>query len=154
MSCVTMTTVEPRRCVQIANQRENLLAGVRVEIAGRLVGEQDRRIDRQRARDRDALALAAGQLLRQVLQAVAELHQSQQLARALVDLLARPAAQVQRQADVLEARQRRQQVEELKDEADLVAPDARQLVVGQAGERLAVDADLAGGRRDRGRRPD
>ena len=53
---------------------------------------------------------------------------------------------MQRQADVFEARQGRQQVEELEDEADLVAPHARQLIVGQAGERFAVDADLAGGR--------
>ena len=53
---------------------------------------------------------------------------------------------MQRQADVLEARERRQQVEELEDEADLVAPDPRQVVVGQAAERFAVDADLAGGR--------
>ena len=132
--------------MQVADQREDLVAGARVEVAGRLVGEQDRRIDRQRARDRDALALAARQLVGQVLQAVAELDERQQLARALVDLSARPAAQVQRQADVLEARQRRQQVEELEDEADLVAPHARQLVVGQAGERFAVDADLAGRR--------
>ena len=112
--------------MQIANQREDLVAGRGVEVAGRFVGEQDRRIDRQRAGDRDALALAARELVGQVLQAVAELHERQQLARALVDFPARPATQVQRQADVLEARQRRQQVEELEDEADLVAADARQ----------------------------
>src|SRR5258707_354166 len=41
-------------------------------------------------------------------------------------------------------RQRRQQVEELEDEADLVAADSREVVVGQPGERFAVDADLAG----------
>ena len=39
----------------------------RVEVAGRLVGEEQRgRVD-QRARDRDALLLAAGELVRQVL---------------------------------------------------------------------------------------
>ena len=60
--------------------------------------------------------------------------------------LPRPAAQVQRQADVLEARQGRQQVEELEDESDLVAPDPGQVVVDNPATRLAVDADLAGGR--------
>ena len=39
-------------------------AGRLVEIAGRLVGDQDRRIGRQRAGERDALLLAAGQLRR------------------------------------------------------------------------------------------
>ena len=33
-------------------------------IAGRLVGEDDRRLDRERAGDRDALPLAAGELVR------------------------------------------------------------------------------------------
>ena len=41
-------------------------AGLRVEVAGRLVGEQDRRVVHQRARDGDALALTARQLVRPV----------------------------------------------------------------------------------------
>jgi hypothetical protein len=53
---------------------------------------------------------------------------------------------VKRQAHILDARERREQVEELEDEADLVAPDPGQLIVRQPGERLAVDADLPGGR--------
>ena len=133
--------------VQIADQREDLLAGVRVEIAGRFVGEQNRRIDRQRARDRDALALAAGQFLGQMLQAMTELHQRRAApSRARCTFAPRPAAQMQRQPDVLETRQRRQQIEELKDESDLVAPHPGQRLVGQAAERFAVDADVAGGR--------
>ena len=50
--------------VQPLEQRDHLRAGVRVELARRLVGEQERRAVRQRARDRDALLLAAGQLRR------------------------------------------------------------------------------------------
>ena len=42
-------------------QIDDLLAGGLVEIAGRLVGHQDRRIGRQRARERHALLLAARQ---------------------------------------------------------------------------------------------
>ena len=75
-----------------------------------------------------------------------ELNEREQLAGALFDSLARPSAQVQREADVFERRQRRQQVEELEDESDLVAAHPRQVVVGEAGERLAVDAHTAGGR--------
>src|SRR5262249_37876751 len=61
-----------------------------------------------------------------------------------------PSAQVQRQADVLETRERRQQVEELEDEADLVATDLRQVVVGKPVERLAVDEDRSRRRRVEG----
>src|ERR1019366_7397982 len=98
----------------------------------------------QRARDGHALALAARELVRQMLETRAELHEIEQFPGALLDLAARPAAQVQRQADVFEARERRQQVEELEDEADLVASHFRQLIVGHAAERGTVDADGAG----------
>ena len=40
---------------------DDLRSGGLVEIAGRLVGDDDRRIGRERARERDALLLAAGQ---------------------------------------------------------------------------------------------
>ena len=51
---------------RLAQQREHGGAGARVEVAGRLVGEQHRRPGDQRTRDRDALLLAAGQLGRLV----------------------------------------------------------------------------------------
>jgi hypothetical protein len=49
--------------VQPLEERHDLDAGLRVEVAGRLVGQQDRRVVDQRARDGDALALAARQLV-------------------------------------------------------------------------------------------
>ena len=51
-------------------QLDDLAAGGAVEIARRLVGQQDRRIVGERARDRDALLLAARQLRRIVMPAV------------------------------------------------------------------------------------
>src|SRR5215470_16179711 len=131
--------------MQIADERQDVFSGSAVEVTRRFVGQQDWGVHRQRARDRDALPLTAGQFFRQMRKPIAELHQRQQLARARVDLAARPPAQVKRQADVFQARQRRQQVEELENETDLVASHLRQLVVMQAGERLAVDQHIAGG---------
>ena len=52
---------------------------VGVEVAGRLVGEHDARLDRQGPRDRDALLLAAGQLLREMVRALGEPHLAEQL---------------------------------------------------------------------------
>ena len=49
--------------LQIANELQDLGAGMRVEVARGLVGQQDWRIHRQRAGDRDALPLAAAQLV-------------------------------------------------------------------------------------------
>ena len=56
-----------------------------VEVAGRLVGEEQPRARHERARERDALLLAARELLRIVMQALAE-------ADALEHLRARPGA--------------------------------------------------------------
>ena len=47
---------------RFAEQREDLVARSRVEVAGRLVGEEHRRPGDERPRDRDALLLAAREL--------------------------------------------------------------------------------------------
>ena len=55
--------------VQIVDQLQDLRAGLRIQIAGGLIGQQNRRINAQRACDRHALALAAGEFVGQVIQA-------------------------------------------------------------------------------------
>ena len=62
MLCVASTTVEAGRADQLRQRLEHVVRGARVEIAGRLVGEQEPRRVRDRARNRDALLFAAGQL--------------------------------------------------------------------------------------------
>jgi 16S rRNA (cytidine1402-2'-O)-methyltransferase len=132
--------------VNVANQRQDVRAGVGIEVARRLVGKQDRRVDRQRPRDCDALALASRKLVGQMIQAMPELHQVQQFLRTLHNFTSGPAAQMQRNRDVLQARERRQKIEELKNEADFVAAYVRQGVIGELAELRAVDRDLAGSR--------
>ena len=124
-----------------AQQVEHVAARLRVEVAGRLVGEHDRRARDQRARDRDPLSLAAGQLVRPVLAPVAEADGlDQRLEPGLVRLV---AADPDRQQDVLLGVQDRQQVVALEDEADLLAPQQRELAVGELVEARAGDLDPA-----------
>ena len=61
----------------------------------------------------------------------------------LVGLLARDR---QRQRDVLLGGEHRQQVEELEDEADVLAAELRQVAVAERRDLGAVDRDAAGGR--------
>src|SRR6185295_4465399 len=60
--------------VQLLEQVHDLLAVARVEVAGRLVGVQDRRLADDRAGDRNALLLAARELRRVVLHPVRHAH--------------------------------------------------------------------------------
>src|SRR5688572_1843502 len=60
--------------MQLVEQTQDLDARLRVEVARRLVGEQDRRVRDERARDRHALPLAARKLVRQVIRAILEPH--------------------------------------------------------------------------------
>ena len=57
------------------------------------------------------------------------------------------ARQQQRQLNVLQCRQRRQQLKELEHEPDLVAAQCRQFGVVQLGCQLTRDLDLAGSRK-------
>ena len=68
---------------------------------------------------------------------------AQQLARAFLDFLLRPAAQMQRNGDVFDAGQGGQQIEELKNESDLVAAQARQFIVGQARSAAAPSISIS-----------
>ena len=109
------------------------LAARRVEVAGRLVGEEQRRLGDDRARDRDALLLAAGELAGRVLLPAGQARPTPSAARASRRRsLGRDAAIDQRQLDVLERRGARQQVEALEDEAEIVPAKERALVASRA----------------------
>ena len=63
-SCVTKIDGDVQLVVQAAQPAAQLLAHLGVERAERLVEQQHARLDGQRAGERDALALAAGELAR------------------------------------------------------------------------------------------
>ena len=134
----------------VPEQLQDLAAGRRVEVARRLVREDDARLRDERAGDRDALLLAAGELGRPVRPPVAEADPVDQLLDPRPLRLA--ARELERQEDVLLGRQHRQQVEELEHEADVAAPELRELGVAERAELRVVDPDLAARSAGRGRR--
>ena len=109
---------------------DDLLAGRLIEIAGGLVRHQDGGIGRQRARERDALLLAAGQLRRIVMQAVAESDRAKFLRRAPRRIGI--AGELQRHRDILQRRHGRDQMEGLEHDADLTAAKPRQRILVEA----------------------
>ncbi len=148
--CVTSSVAAPSLAPSRVDHVEHALGGLGVEVAGRLVEQQQRRLVDERARDRDALQLAARQHRGEVVAAAFEADRREHRPRArrrIGGLL-----QQQRQRDVLLDRQVRQHVERLEHEAHAVAPQQRARVVVERAQVAAVEADAAGGRRRRGRR--
>ena len=117
-SCVTITKVVPACRFKQRHQREHLFGVLAVEVAGRLVGEHEQRIVHERARDRHALLLAARELAGAVVEAVAEPDDPQRRLAALAPLVAAVVGDQERDLDVLERGEHRDQVVELEDEAD------------------------------------
>ena len=149
-SWVTMTTVRPKVFLRSAISSSNCGGGDRIEPGGRLVEEQNLRIERQRTGERGPLDHAAGQLGR-ILRAVRLLEPDQ------LDLDARkrahqPARKVQelahRDLDVLPDRQRGEQRAELEEHAPALLHLQRRPV---RSDRLAEGLDLSGLRAARAR---
>ena len=115
--------------VETAQPLAELLPHARVERAERLVEEQHLRLDRERARERHALPLAAGELRRIALAEPLELHELEQLVHALADLRLRPLAHRQAERDVVGDRHVLERRVVLEDEADaaLLRPQPRRL---------------------------
>src|SRR5262249_9196297 len=82
--------------VEGLQQIEDLVAGLAIEVAGRLVAEQQRRVGDDRARDADTLFLAAGELARVVVHPFAETDRAQRYLDALAALRLRQLREQQR----------------------------------------------------------
>ena len=118
-------------------------ARLRVEVPGRLVGEDDRRPLGERPRDRDPLALAAGQLRRPVGEAVAEADALERGPRRVPPLAAADPRVEQPGGDVVDRGQRVLEVEGLEHEPDLVGAQPGELAVRRLGDVAPGDPDLA-----------
>ena len=114
--------------VERDQQFQHMLAVLRVEIAGGLVGQQNRRTHHERASQGDALLLAAGKLDRVMIAAIEQADAFEQFARALGTVDAIAAGQFIRQQNVLFSGQCGQQMIGLKHEADFAAAQQRHAV--------------------------
>ena len=138
-----MTEVRPcSRCISL-QQVVQVLGRVLVEIAGRLVGQEERRPHHERAGDRDALLLAARQHARPVLEALGEADALEQARGALAALGGRLARDAQRHLGVLDRAELRQQVVELEHEPHVLVAERDHRLVREAAELDLVDADRA-----------
>ena len=124
ISWVTTIIVMPS-LRELAHDDQDLADELGIERRGDLVEEHDVRLHHQRPRDRDALLLAARELVRMLLRLLLQPHLRQQLVGARLGVLAAHLADApRRERDVVQHRQVREQVELLEDHPDPL-PDAR-----------------------------
>ncbi len=128
--------------LETQQQVDDLAGGPRVDVPGRLVGEDDIRLADERPRDPHPLLLAARQFAGKVAQPGAEPEVIEQPFRALEDLRTGRVRE-ERHGDVLHRGQGRDQVEELEHEADVFAPQVSPSVLGQVVRPLSAEAYLA-----------
>src|SRR5882757_1216386 len=129
-------------------QFEDHVAGRGVEIPGGFVSEKDAwRMD-ERARNGDALHLAAGEL---VWKAIAEAIEFNPFKAFAGGFASSPfSCEEQRQFHVFENRQRVQQLKRLKNETDALAPQLSETAIIQGRGRNSVQKDFAGCRKIHG----
>ena len=131
--------IERERCEQLRDG-----GGVgRVEVAGRLVGEDERGIVGESERDGDALLLAPAQFLRPLPPFGLEAHQIEQRLRACMALGFGDARHDHRQLEVLERGDARNEIEELKHEADAQQAMLFERALVHLREILSIDDDLS-----------
>jgi len=116
---------------EVSRQRQNVIRGRFIEIACRLIREQQQRLDRERAADRDPLLLATGQLLRVALQKIAEPEPFHKL---FVPDGIKPAGNPRLEGEVVFDGEARDEVELLEDEAQAIAPQRSPFCVGQGDD--------------------
>ena len=131
--------------------RLHLAADQRIERRKRLVEEPDFGLDRQRAGNAHPLLLAAGKFARIMVFAAVEADELDHLLRALCLLRLGDALDHQREGDIFEDGQMRQQGEMLEHHAHLVAADLDELGFACLQQVAAVEGDSAIGRLDQAR---
>ena len=128
---------------QAAHDGQHFAGQLGVQRRGRLVEIENLGVVGDGAGNSDALLLAAGKLVGQVVLAALEAEDVQHVLEAL--LVHGTAVEQDRQRHVLDDVEDRHEVVELVDEADLAAPEDGELLVASGKDVLAVEVDAARG---------
>jgi hypothetical protein len=145
-SCVTAMMAEFFSRATRLSRSHDLHPTPGVERGGRLVGKDQRRLVGERAPNRHALLLAAGEVGRHIVGAVGDFEVVEQLPGAAARAAAVHAVELHGQGDVVQRREEGDQVVCLEDEPDVLAAEAAHVDADPAiaVDRLAIYLDQAG----------
>ena len=141
---------EAELAVDVAQQCENGGGRLGIERGGRFVGQEERGVGRERARDADALLLPTRELAGISRGLVLKANQPQQRSHPVAALGLRPPRDLERKRDIVGDSLGRQQVEVLEDHADPQA-DPAQGALAERRDVLAKHLDATRCRASRAR---
>ena len=133
----------PQRAVEREHQLEHRRRRMTVEVARRLIGKHACGPRHQRARERRALALAAGELARRVVEALAQAHLAQDRRGLRAGRGPCHPPDEERHRDVVDRGELHQQMMELVDEAERLVAQSAALGVGQRRHGPSHHLDFA-----------
>ena len=131
------------RPAKLRQQVEDFVGGMGVQVAGGLVGHDERGVGDDGPGDAHTLLLAAGELARAMIHAVGEADQFQGREHLAAPLGRRQRQQQQGQLDVFIGRQHGQQMVELEDEAEVPGAPAGQLRFRHGRDQVVAHPHLA-----------
>ena len=148
---LTPSRLTPTKIVNgLAHEPEHLGPRPGVEVARRLVGEDQIGPRREGTHDGGALLLAARQLVRAVREAVAEAEGADEVVDPVVLLAGGSAAvELEGQQDVAAHVERRDEVERLEHETHTASSEDGELAVRERGDLRVAEVDPARARRKR-----
>src|SRR5271155_1012626 len=129
--------------IELAEQAEDGFGAFGIEVAGRLIGQDDFWFADDSASQRDALLFATGKLGRLVLEAAAQAEKVRDDLEAV--RIESISVNVLGQSDVVVRVESGEQIKTLKDEADFVATQQSARRVAHGGEVVAIEQHAPGG---------
>jgi hypothetical protein len=129
--------------VELLKNAHHFDGGSGVQIARGFVRQQHLRFIYETAGDGHTLLLAAGKLVGKMVRAICQTHDLEAVQRAIANLprgMATGATVQHGKLDILERRRAREEIEALKNEAELLIPDVGQFVLVELGDIDAVKA--------------
>src|SRR3990172_3345297 len=124
-----------------SQQAHDLVPDLRVQVRGRLVGEDEGWVVDEGPADGDPLLLTARKLLRQEVEPRSQIQLREDRLGLAAGDAPRRAGQFGHDGDVLEDRQRREQVEVLEDEAEAPQSDVGKTTLRQGADLGTVEQD-------------
>ena len=125
---------------------EDLFPIFRIEVPGRLVGEEDLRGDDIGARDRHPLHLPAGEGARPVIEPISQSDRNEGRRGAPLCLIRTIAPEQQGKGDIFQGIEHRKEIEELKNHPDFRPAKPGPVGIGETARRPAGNHEVAGRR--------